>query len=66
MKPTQVKDRLKVRLLSGQSVTPLQALRRWGCFRLAVYVNRLRNEGMKIKTEMVSAKGSTFAKYSLR
>lgn len=59
------KARLKTRLLMGQSVTPMQALQWWSCLRLAVYVNRLKNEGMKIKTDIVYKNGTSYAKYSL-
>ena len=34
------------------SITPLQALKEYGCFRLASVVNRLRNSGMNIHTDM--------------
>lgn len=61
----QVKPRLKVALMKGEKITPLIALKRWGCFRLAVYVDRLRKEGMKIKTEMKYKSGSSYAQYSL-
>ncbi len=64
-KPNQVEARLKVALLDGQKVTPLKALTRWGCFRLAVYVQRLRDKGMKIKTTIKHERGKTFAEYSL-
>lgn len=62
----QVKPRLKARLLMGKTITQNQALKLWGTSRLAVYVNRLRNDGMDIHTEMVNFRGDTFAKYSLK
>jgi biotin operon repressor len=58
-----IKALLKNYLLSGKSITGLQALKRWGTIRLAVYIQRLRNDGYKIKTEMVTEKGKTFARY---
>ena len=64
-KPNQVEARLKIALLNGDKVTPLKALNRWGCFRLAVYVQRLREKGMNIKTELIHKKGKTFAQYTL-
>lgn len=60
-----IKTLLRNYLLQGKTITSLQALRRWGTIRLPVYVQRLRNEGYKVKTEMVKEKGKTFAKYYL-
>lgn len=60
-----IKERLKVLLLSGGTITALQALNRWGTLRIAVYVARLRRSGLKIKTIMVTKGNKTFAKYSL-
>lgn len=65
-KQKQVKARLKTRLLMGKTITQNQALSLWRTSRLAVFVNRLRNEGMDIHTEMVNFKGDTFARYSLK
>lgn len=65
-KQKQVKARLKTRLLMGKTITQNQALCLWRTSRLAVFVNRLRNEGMDIHTEMVNFKGDTFARYSLK
>ena len=50
----------------GKTITQNQALKLWGTSRLAVYVNRLRNDGMDIHTEMVNFRGDTFARYSLK
>lgn len=52
------------------SITQLDALREFGCFRLASRVNDLRRNGIKIKTEMVRAKNRygepiSFARYTL-
>lgn len=65
MKELQIKPRLKVHLLKGKTITALQALKRYGTIRLAVYINRLRNDGHKIHCEMITEKGKTFGKYSL-
>ena len=67
MKQKQVKARLKVHLLKGKSVTSNQALAMWHTSRLAVYINRLRDDGMKIVTEIVKDKrtGDVFGKYKL-
>lgn len=43
-------NRIKEHLESGRPLTPLTALNEYGCFRLASVVNRLRAEGMTIRT----------------
>ncbi len=60
-----VKNRLRKHLLSGGKVTQNQALRWWRTSRLAVYVRRLRKEGMKntLKTKMIYRNGDCFAQY---
>jgi hypothetical protein len=52
-------------LMSGKSITPLQALNKYGCFRLAAAIHKLRKEGMAIETEYVTQNGKTFVKYFL-
>jgi len=52
-------------LMSGKSITPLQALNKYGCFRLAALIHKLRKEGMVIETEYVTKNSKTFAKYFL-
>ena len=52
-------------LMSGKSITPLQALNKYGCFRLAALIHKLRQEGMVIETEYVTKNSKTFAKYFL-
>ena len=52
------------------SITPLDAMREFGCMRLAARINDLINTGVNIKSEMVSYKnayGDTvkYAMYSL-
>lgn len=66
-KQKQVKARLKTYLLMGKSITQAQALKRWKTSRLAVFINRLRNDGMEIDTEMVTDKrtGDVYGKYKL-
>tara|TARA_B100001939_G_scaffold344638_1_gene359544 strand:+ start:563 stop:778 length:216 start_codon:yes stop_codon:yes gene_type:complete len=53
-------------LQSGVKVTPMMALNRCGCFRLAAVINSLRTEGHNITTEMVkSHTGNKYAEYAL-
>ena len=46
-------------------VTPLDALRDFGCFRLAARVEELRKSGFNVVTEMAEANGKRFARYRL-
>jgi len=46
-------------------ITAMEALKLYGCFRLASRVNDLRNKGHFITTEMVEVRGKRIAKYSL-
>lgn len=64
-KEKNVKGRLRMWLASGKTITPLQAWKHFGTSRLAVYINRLRNEGMKIETKNVTENGDTFARYRM-
>jgi|TARA_R100001480_G_C4736690_1_gene181588 hypothetical protein len=54
-------------LLEGHSITPLDALQQYGCFRLAPVIHVLRKQGYRISTETVSNKrnGKKFASYKL-
>lgn len=44
-------------------ITPLEALERFGCFRLAARVRDLREQGHTIVTETVKSNGKSFARY---
>lgn len=63
MRHRYIKQLVKLYLLSGRTLTPMQALKRWGTFRVAVYIQRLRDEGYAIDTEMVKEGNKTFARY---
>lgn len=59
-------DGIKTWLLEGKSITPIEALREFGCFRLSAVIYVLKYEdNMNIKTEIVNNEGKRFAKYSL-
>jgi len=58
-------SRIKDHLLKGYGISPLFALNRFGCFRLAPRILDLKNEGMVIETEMVQYDGKRFARYTL-
>lgn len=56
-------EKIKKYLLNGKKLTPLQALRMFGCFRLSGRVYDLKKEGLKIKTDLVKRNKKVFAQY---
>lgn len=63
---TSQKEHIKRRLLFGQSITPIDALNLYQCFRLGARINDLRCEGMAIETTMVKNGDKRYARYSLK
>ena len=47
-------------------ITPMDALRLYGCLRLAARIADLRAAGYPIKSSRAKANGKTFARYELR
>ena len=58
-------QQIKSYLEKGKSITPIQALNKFGCFRLAARISDLRNDGLNITTKIVTKDGKTFASYRL-
>lgn len=52
-------------LQRGKSITPLQALKRHGCLRLAARISNIRDMGYNVKSARVHRFGKTFSEYSL-
>ena len=52
-------------LQKGKSITPLEALKKFGCFSLAQRIYDLRNMGYIIYKKNISYNGKTFASYFL-
>lgn len=52
-------------LKQGRRLTPIQALNKFGCFRLSARIKNLRNEGHNIITEVVQNGRTRFARYRL-
>lgn len=52
-------------LNSGKGITPLEALQKWGVFRLSAIIFNLRNKGMDINTKMLGKGNKKYAEYSL-
>lgn len=64
VKLTQKID-IKQWLEHGKKLTPLEALDKFGCFRLAARIDDLRREGLEIETEMKYERGKRFASYGM-
>lgn len=62
------RSKVKKHLLSGKSITPLEALNLYGSFRLSAIIHYLRHhDNLDIETEYVEhAKGTRFASYKLK
>ena len=66
MKRKTQKDKIEDYLKAGNSITPLDALEMFGCFRLGAHIFILRGEGLNIRTDFVTNRYKTkFAKYTL-
>ena len=61
---TQEEQILKHLQIIG-SLTPLEALNLYGCFRLGARIWELRNQGHDIKMELVQHGKKHYAKYTL-
>jgi len=58
-------EQIKAYLSKGKSITPMDALKKFGCFRLSARIKNLRDEGLNISTKYVTKEGKTFASYSI-
>lgn len=58
--------RILAYLQAGHALTPIDALNRFGCFRLGARVWDLRREGYAIESKMVERNGKRFAEYYIK
>ncbi len=65
MQTTSQNHQIAAYLMRGGSITPIDALKMFGCFRLSARIADLRRSGYRIKTKLVTEKGKTFASYRL-
>ena len=56
-------EAIQQHLLQGGSLTPIDALKLFGCFRLSARIHAIRSEGMNIQTEMITVDRKRFARY---
>ena len=60
---TQIQKHLE----KGKSLTPIDALNKFGCFRLAARIADLRNDGMNIVTNTIKLENKKqIAQYSVK
>lgn len=59
-------DAIRSYLLSGNSLTPIDALHQFGCFRLAARIDELRKAGLDIETIKEKKNGKSYARYRVR
>lgn len=52
-------------MLKGNSITPIDALRKFDCFRLAARIGNLRADNYPITMKLVTKGKKTFASYSI-
>ena len=53
-------------LAKGRAITPLEALERFGVFRLAARIQEIRAQGHKVETTTIRTRnGARVARYSL-
>tara|TARA_Y100000034_G_C6836161_1_gene377887 strand:+ start:675 stop:845 length:171 start_codon:yes stop_codon:yes gene_type:complete len=51
-------------LKSGRGITSLEALKKWGIFRLSAIIFNLRKQGMDIDTKMITNGKKVYAEYN--
>ena len=54
---------IRMYLETGKSLTPMDALVRFNCFRLAARIKDLRDEGVAINSELVHKDGKKYSRY---
>jgi len=61
------KDMILNWLQKGKTITPMEALEKFGCFRLAARIHNLRESGHNIvATDYETPSGKRVARYSLK
>lgn len=66
MKPESQNALIKGWLLNGHSITTLDALNMFGCFRLSARIANLKDQGLPIITDMVTINDKRVASYRLQ
>jgi hypothetical protein len=58
-------QQIQAYLEKGKKITPIDALNKFGCFRLSARIKDLRDNGLNIVTKYVTKDRKTFASYSI-
>lgn len=58
-------DEILSYLKLGKTLTPIEALDKFKCFRLGARIHDLKRQGWPIISETVTANGKRFARYSM-
>ncbi len=53
-------------LKDGNEITPMEALKKFGCFRLGARIWDLKTEGWEIEAETTEENGKRFSRYKLK
>lgn len=59
-------DMILAHLQSGCSITPMEALREFGCFRLAARIKEIRDAGHDVEMVLEGDGEKNWARYSLK
>lgn len=59
------RDRILDYLATGKPLTPIAALKSFGCFRLGARIYDLKRKGHRIESRLVSRNGARVAEYRL-
>lgn len=58
-------NQILTHLMRDEPITPMDALKLYGCFRLAARINDLREMGYMVVTNIKKRNGKRYAEYSL-
>lgn len=58
-------ERILLHLQNGQTLTQLEALRMFGCFRLGARIWELKKQGYKVDARIIEHNGKHISEYSL-
>ena len=64
---THVSQKLNIQrhLAMGLSITPLQALQKYGCLSLSQRIGEIKRDGFKVQSTMIQVGGKRVASYQL-
>ena len=59
-------EKILIHLQTGKSISPVQALNLYSCFRLSARIYDLKKPGFDIDSRLVHENGVQYAEYSMR